>query len=152
MDAVTYPERKVVDFIMEHLVPLRVPSDAEPLSRDFNIKWTPTLVIVDENGKEHHRTVGFLPPEECIPSLLLGIAKTCFELDRFQEALKQLDTIISDHPASHAAPEAIYLRGVAAYKSTHDPRPLKQAYEQLQAKYPDGEWTKRALPYRLLPV
>ena len=113
--------------------------------------WTPTLVTLDIDGKEHHRTVGFLPPEEIIPSLLLGKAKVHFDHDEFQVALKSLEALLKDYPKSGAAPEAIFLRGVCGYKSTHNPKPLKEAYERLQKEYPESEWTKRALPYRLIP-
>jgi tetratricopeptide (TPR) repeat protein len=150
MDAVAYPNDSVVEFIQKHLIPLRVAFDAKPLSTNFNIKWTPTLIVLDENGKEHHRTVGFFSPEELIPSLLLGIAKSHFDLERFSEALSTLDKIIAEYPKSDSAPEAVYLRGVCKYKSTHKPQPLKEAYEQLQANYSSSEWTKRAYPYRLL--
>jgi hypothetical protein len=151
MDAVTYPKNEVVEFLNKAVIPLRIPSDAKPLADDFNLKWTPMLVVLDWNGKEHQRTVGFLPPEELIPSLLLGIAKTHFDLDQFGDAMVMLDKILSDHGGSGAAPEAVFLKGVCGYKSTHNPSPLKQAYEKLQATYPTSEWTKRALPYRLLP-
>jgi len=151
MDAVTYPKSEVVEFLNKIVVPVRIPSDAKPLADDFNLKWTPMLVVLDWNGREHQRTIGFLPPEELIPSILLGIAKTYFDLDQFGDAMAILDTIIADHVASAAAPEAVFLKGVCGYKSTHNPAPLKQAYEKLQATYPASEWTKRALPYRLLP-
>jgi len=151
MDAVTYPTESVVEFIAANVVPVRIPSDTEPLATEFRIKWTPTLIVLDWNGKEHSRTVGFMTPEELIPSILLGIAKTYYELDMFNEALADLDKVIEDYPQSDAAPEAIFYRGVCGYKSTHDPKPLKQAYEKLQAAYPQSEWAKRALPYRLLP-
>lgn len=150
MDAVTYPNEQVIEFIQKHLIPLRVAFDAQPLSTDFNLKWTPTLITLDADGKEHQRTVGFLSPEELIPSLLLGIAKSHFDRERFNEALSILETLLKDHSKSDSAPEAIYLRGVCKYKSTHNPKPLKEAYEQLQAKYPSSEWMKRAYPYRLL--
>ncbi len=150
MDAVTYPNDKVIEFIQKNMIPLRVAFDAKPLSTDFDVKWTPTLITLDANGKEHQRSVGFLPPEELIPSLLLGIAKSYFNRERFSEALSNLDQLLADYPKSDAAPEATYLRGVCRYKSTHDPKPLKGAYEQLQANYPSSEWTKRAYPYRLL--
>ncbi|MDD5244621.1 MAG: hypothetical protein PHU49_11460 [Syntrophorhabdaceae bacterium] len=151
MDAVTYPTESVVQFITESLIPLRIPSDSEPLATEFKIKWTPALIVLDWNGKEHSRTVGFLTPEEFIPSLLLGIAKTYYELDMFPEALANLEKVIQGYRQSAAMPEAIFYRGVCLYKSSHDPKPLKQAYEKLQADYPQSEWTKRALPYRLLP-
>ncbi|MBW1694879.1 MAG: tetratricopeptide repeat protein [Deltaproteobacteria bacterium] len=150
MDAVTYPDQEVVSFISENMIPLQVLFDAQPLSGDFNVKWTPTLVTLDTEGKEHHRTVGFLAPEELIPSLLLGMAKSYFETDRFGEALSNLERLLEKYSSSDSAAEALYLRGVCRYKSTHDPKPLKEAYEQLVVDYPTSEWTKRAYPYRLL--
>ncbi len=151
MDAVSYPEPKVIDFISNNVIPLRVSFDTEPLATDFNIKWTPTLITVDWNGKEHHRTVGFMPSEELIPSVLLGMAKTYYELDLFPAALQALEKIIKEYPASGAAPEALFFRGVCGYKNTHNPAPLKEAYEKLNAEYKNSEWAKRALPYRLIP-
>jgi hypothetical protein len=151
MDAVTYPKKEVIEFLNTTVIPVHIPFDAKPLADDFNLKWTPMLVVLDWNGKEHQRTIGFLPPEEFIPAILLGIAKTHFDLDQFDESMEILDTILSDHGGSSAAPEAVFLKGVCGYKSTHNPSPLKQAYEKLQATYPASEWTKRALPYRLLP-
>jgi len=150
MDAVTYPDARVIGFISENLIPLRVQFDAQPLSANFNVKWTPTLVTLDSQGKEHHRTVGFLSPEELIPSLLLGIAKSYFETDRFDEALQNFEKLLAKYPKSDSAPEAIYLQGVCRYKSTQDAKPLKEAYEKLSSEYPSSEWTRRAYPYRLL--
>ena len=145
-----YPETSVVNFIQQNMIPLRIQFDTQPYSTDFNIKWTPTLITLDTSGTEHHRTTGFLAAEELVPSLLLGIAKSHFDLEQFTEALAALETILKDHPKSDSAPEALYLRGVSQYKSTNDPKPLKTAYEQLKAEYPSSEWTKRAYPYSLL--
>ena len=150
MDAVTYPDAKVIRFITEKMIPLRVAFDAQPLSADFNIKWTPALITLDPDGNEHHRTVGFFAPQELIPSLLLGMGKSYFETDRFDEGTESLERMLREYPESGSAPEAIYLRGVCRYKSTQNPEPLKAAYEQLTAEYPSSEWTKRAYPYRLL--
>lgn len=150
MDTVSYPDKKVIEFINNSLISLRVRFDAQPMATDFNLKWTPTLIILDKAGKEHHRTVGFFPAEELIPSLLLGIAKVHFDLNEFKDALSRLEKILSDFHKSGSAPEAIYLKGVCLYKDTKNPKGLKEAYEQLQAKYPESEWTKRAYPYRLL--
>ena len=150
MDAVTYPQGKVIEFVQKHFIPLRVAFDAQPLATDFQIKWTPTLIILDAKGKEHHRSVGFLAPEELIPALMLGMAKTHFDQDQINEALAMLEKLLADYPKSDSTPEAIYLRGVCRYKSTHKAQPLKDAYEQLQAAYPSSEWAKRASPYRLL--
>ncbi len=150
MDAVTYPDTKVIQTVEKYAVPLRVLFDAQPISTDFNIKWTPTLITLDSEGKEHHRTVGFLAPEEFVPSLLLGIGKTHFEREQFGEALTSFEGLLTDYHESDSAAEGIYLCGVSKYKSTGDPSPLKETYEKLQAEYPSSEWTKRAYPYRLL--
>jgi hypothetical protein len=150
MGAVTFPDAKVIAFIKQNLIPVRLPHDHKPLAEQFQVKWTPALVTLDTEGKEHHRTVGFLSPEELIPSLLLGKAKIDFDHEDFAKALVSLEALLKDYPKSGAAPEAIFLRGVCGYKSTHTPKPLKEAYEKLAAEYRDSEWTKRAYPYRLL--
>jgi hypothetical protein len=150
MDAVTYPDAKVIDFVNTNLVAIRVKSDSKPLADDFNIKWTPTFIVLDPSGKEHNRTVGFMPPEEFIPSLLLGIAKTWFDADQFPESIQFLDRLLSEYPKSGSAPEAVFLRGVTGFKTAHDGSMLKAASERLEKEYPGSEWAKRAAPYQLL--
>lgn len=150
MDTVTYPENKVVRFIEENFIPLRLLFDSKPHSEKYNVKWTPTLITLSPEAQEHHRTVGFLGPEELIPSLLLGLGKYHFENDRFDEALARLEQLVDGYGQSGSVPEAIFLCGVCRYKRSHDPKPLKAAYEKLSAAFPDSEWTKRAYPYRLL--
>ncbi|MEW6112153.1 MAG: tetratricopeptide repeat protein [Thermodesulfobacteriota bacterium] len=150
MDAVTYPDKAVIGFISNHIIPLRVPYDHQPLAQEFKVHWTPTLVSLDLDGKEHHRTLGFLPPEELIPSLMLGIGKTYFDLGQFAEAIEILDKVVTEHARSDSAPQAIYFRGVAQYKHTHDPKKLRLAYDRLAADFPNDEWAKRARPYSLI--
>ncbi|OQX12548.1 MAG: hypothetical protein BWK76_17470 [Desulfobulbaceae bacterium A2] len=150
MDAVSYPDSGVVRLIEKHFIPLRIRSDSEPHPKRFNVTWTPTLITLSPEAQEHHRTVGFLGPDELIPSLLLGLGKYHFEHDRFDEALACLEQLMTEYGRSGSAPEAVFLSGVCRYKRSHDPKPLKAAYEQLNALFPDNQWTKRAFPYRLL--
>jgi hypothetical protein len=149
MGAVTYPDEKVADFVTRNMVPLQVEAD-KPLAVEFKVKWTPVIVVLDYFGKEHHRTVGYFPPEEFIPNLLLGMGKVDFDTEQFGDAIQHLDKLLAEYPKSGAAPEAIYLRGVCGYKGTHDARPLKDAYEKLKSEFPQSEWTMRAQPYSLL--
>ena len=150
MDAVSYPDKDVIEFISNFMIPLQISFDAQPLSQEFKVKWTPTLVTLDQDGIEHHRSVGFLSPEELIPSLMLGISKVYFDQNKFNEALESLRKIIEDYPKSDSTPEAIYLQAVSGYKSTEDPKQLKDGYELLKSGFPQSEWTKRAYPYSLL--
>jgi hypothetical protein len=146
MDADTYPDKDVTEFITDNIVPLRLLFGAMPLSKDFKVKWTPTLILLDTTGREHYRVVGFTTAEEIIPTLLLGIAKTYFELGQPDQAIRNLDKIISEYHKSDQAPEATYLRGVSLYKSTHDRNHLRQAYHKLRDGYPQTERAMRASP------
>ena len=150
MDAVTYPAKEVIDFTDTNLVPLLVAFDAQPHAADFNIKWTPTLITLGSDGREHHRTVGFLEADAFVANQILGIGKYHFDNDRFPEALACFEKIMAEYQGNDTIPEAIFLQGVARYKNSGDPQPLKEAYEKLNADYPDNEWAKRAYPYRLL--
>jgi hypothetical protein len=150
MDAVTYPDKRVINFVYQHFVTIRIPFDAEPYAFDFNVKWTPTVITLDAEGREHYRTLGFLAPEDYIPSLYLAIGKSSFDSENLDKALVYFDNLLTLFPRSDFAPEGIYLQGVSRFKSTHDPKPLREAYERLNTKYPASEWTKRAYPYRLI--
>ena len=150
MDAVTYPDEGVTNFIMEQTIPLRLPYDHEPYAEKFEIRWTPSLIILDSEGNEAYRSVGFVPPDELIPMLKLGEGKGHFAAGRYENAIDAFDFVIGQYPKSKAAAEAIYYRGVSRYKHTDNPKPLREAYDKLAAEYPDAEWTKKAYPYRLI--
>ena len=150
MEDVTFPDTAVSNFIIDRMIPLRAPVGSKSLAADFRGVWTPTLIILDYYGKEHQRMIGYIPPDEMVASLLLGIGKVGLENDQFNEAVLQLNTLLNGYPHSAAAPEAVYLRGVARYKSSHAANVLKDCYQQLLAEYPASEWTKRAQPFSLL--
>lgn len=138
-------------FINDRVIPLRIPSDHQPLATEYRVNWTPALLILDSNGKEHHRTIGFLDENQLVPALLLGSGNLHFNSNHYKEALQDYATLLQNHPHSDAAPEAIFQQGVSLFKSTHDPKPLRQAYELLDREYRESLWRNRAYPYRLIP-
>ena len=151
MDAVTYQNEAVIEFINQNVIPLRIASDQQATAEKFNIHLTPALLILDPNGKEHHpRTIGFLEAEELIASILLGIGKMRYDRSEFKEAINSFSKLLAKHPENDSAPEAAFLTGVSRFKSTHNPLALRETYEHLRRKYPRSSWTKRAYPYRLL--
>lgn len=150
MDTVTFQNNDVANYILEKMVPLRVPVSNNPLASEFRVAWTPTFVILDYYGKEYQRTVGFIPADEMVAQLILGIGKTGFANDQFNEAVLQFSTLLNGYPQSACAPEAVYWRAVARYKSSHSPAALKECYSQLSTQYPGSEWTRRAEPFALL--
>jgi len=150
MDAVTYPDEKVTDFIYNNFIPLRIAGNEEPYAADFMVNWTPRIIVLDSVGLSHQSTVGFLPPEDFIASLELGLAKADFDSHNLEGCKRRLSRILEGFPQSTSAAEAVFLLGVTSYKLSSQTGPLKEAYQTLQEKYPESEWTKRALPYRLL--
>lgn len=150
MDAVAFPDPAVIDFINDNLIPIRIPADDSELGSRFKVKWTPTLLIVNGDGVEQYRTLGFYPPEELIPSLLLGIGTAKFNLPDRPAACENFEKILAEYPASSLAPEAVYLNGVSRYIETQEVANLVGIYDRLTAEYPDSPWLTRADPYRLL--
>ena len=117
MDTVTYPDPKTVHFLNETLIPVRVNvSSQSDTAMEYQIKYTPTVVIVDGDGKEHYRAVGFLRSPEFIPAMLLGMARAQFNNERFQKSHECLARILTEYPASQVAGEAGLLKIACAKK------------------------------------
>jgi thioredoxin-related protein len=154
MNTGPYSNEKVQKFIMENFIPLKSQcfwDKPTELMQRFEIKWTPTLIVHDPEGKEHHRMVGYLPVDDLIAQLILGKGKIHFETDRLPEAIAQFQMVVDQCLNTGAAPEAVYWLGVAGYKQTHDAKFLRQIYDQLTAKYPQSEWARRAEAYSTIP-
>jgi hypothetical protein len=110
LDTVTYPDNRTVDFVTKYLVPLRVVTGAAPdWARRFTVQYTPTVITLDNEGNERHRTVGFLPPEEFIPSVMLGMAKIHRDRRQPVRARAMLEWLLLAYPRSRAAGEASQL-------------------------------------------
>lgn len=150
MDAVSYPQPSVIEFISKNLVPLQIPADNKDLGSKYSAKWTPLLLLLDAGGKEYYRTLGFFNPEELIASLLLGLGKASFDRADRPTAIPYFERILREFPKSGSAPEAIYLKGVAGYIETHEVNHLKELHQTLQREFPASTWAMRASPYGLL--
>lgn len=152
MGAVTYPNEGVARFVDLNFIPVQVEVSRKDLMEKYNVSWTPTILVLDADGREHYRSVGFLPPDVFIATLEVGKGRYYLDLEQYAEAQAMFEEVIERCPVPEVVPEAIFFRGVAAYKRTHDPKPLRAAYDTLTAKYPQNEWTRRAEPYKLIPA
>jgi len=150
MDAVAYIDPAVISFVNDTVVPLRLPASDKVLGSRYKVKWTPTLLILDGDGTEHYRTLGFYPPQQLIPSLLLGIGKAKFNLPDRVAAGAAFARVIDEYPHDSLAPEAVYLLGVTRYIESHEVTHLIALYDRLAAEYPESPWVTRATPYSLL--
>jgi hypothetical protein len=150
MDAVAYIDPEVIAFVNNNLIPLRLAAADPVLGPRYRVKWTPTLLILDADGVEQYRTLGFYPPGDLIPSLLLGMGKSCFNRPDRPAACRYFQLIMKDYSHNPLAAEALYLNGVSLYIETHDVGNLIGIYDRLEADYPESPWLTRAQPYSLL--
>ena len=144
-----YPDPKVVRYITEHLEPVRVhvrdqKDEYKRLSERYSAQWTPTILIVDSDGAERHRIEGFLPTDEFLSQVELGLAKVAFQRQNFAEAERLYRELVEKFPSTDAAPEALYWAGVSNYKGTGDGSALGATAKAFRERYQDTTWAKKA--------
>lgn len=131
--------------ISETFLPVRlhVKTHPEAMGR-FNVSWTPTVLILDSGGTERHRIEGFLPADEFLAQLSLGLGHEAFKNGRYPDAERWFRRVVEELGSTDAAAEAQYWAGVARYKATNDAGALKQTADAFQQRYADSVWAKKA--------
>jgi hypothetical protein len=129
-------------------IPLRINLEKQrPMFIQYRIAWTPTIALLDMEGREHYRFTGFFTPPEMSARILLDGTKSELFLERYDIAKGYLDAIFADYQGTFAMPEAIYYFGVLNYLSMHDQKSLRKGLDRLQKEFPTSEWTMKAKPY-----
>ena len=137
-------------FLSLNFVPVQLQSSNTAMMQKFAVSWTPTLIVLDADGREHYRSVGFFTPEDMIATFMAAKGRWALDTDQLAEARALFEEVISLYPDKDAAAEALFFLGVAKYKMSHDPKPLRETYDQLKARFPQSMWTKQADHYRLI--
>ena len=106
----------------------------------FDALWTPSVLILDSNGKERFRIEGYLPTDEFRAHLELALARVAFMSKNWADAERRYAEVLERHPNSKVAPEALYWKGVSHYKATNDHTVLGELPGQFQERYPDSIW------------
>jgi len=148
-----YPDERVVRLVTSEFIPIRVHvRDADNVyarvSERLNAHWTPTILILDEDGVERHRIEGFLPVDDFLAQLELGLAKTAFQRGAFEEAERRFREVVAEHPKSEPAAEALYWAGVSRYKGKGDAGALAETARAFTEHYTDSAWAKKASVWR----
>lgn len=140
-----YPDSKVESFISSTFIPVRfhVKENPEGFER-FGAQWTPTILLLDPDGKERHRIEGFLPADDFLAQLHLGLGHAAFGRQKFGEASKHFDEVVSSFPKTESAAEALYWAGVSRYKESNDGAHLKATADAFAKRYSDSAWAKKA--------
>jgi hypothetical protein len=152
-----YPDDRVARFIEDHFVPVRVhvrdqPQDFQRLGGRFNAHWTPTTLLLEPDGTERHRIEGFLPTEDFLAQLILGVGRAAFARQEWEKAERYFREVVDRFPNATAAAEAMYWAGVARYKRTNDVNALRETAESFGTRYQDSEWAKRASIWQPQPA
>ena len=110
----------------------------------FAVNWTPTILIVDGDGKELYRIEGFLPTEEFLGQLQLGFGHAQFKRGNYADAERRFRHVTENLSGTEAAAEAMYWAGVSRYKATNDASALKATADAFKDRYTDSNWAKKA--------
>jgi hypothetical protein len=113
------------------------------LSKRFRIPWTPTFVFLDGEGLEHHRFIGFLPPDEFAAQIHLAGARAAFNRGAWEESARRYAQIAEKFPETDAAPESVYWIGVCDFKRTKNVERIYEQGRETAKRYPNHIWGKK---------
>jgi TolA-binding protein len=144
-----YSNPRVAAFVNEHFVPVRVHvkeqrQQFQQLGQRFDAQWTPTTLIIDSAGNERHRIEGFLPLDDFLSQLALGLGRAAFASGDFAAAERTFRDVLNRYPESDAAAEALYWAGVSRYKGTGDANALRETARAFADRYQNTSWAKKA--------
>jgi hypothetical protein len=144
-----WPDERVVRLVRENFLPVRVhvrdQADAfQRLGTRYGVQWTPATLVLAPDGTERHRVEGFLPADDFLAQLSLGLGQVAFAQSQWADAERRLSVVADDFPDSDAAPEAMYWTGVAKYKGENDKATLSDTARKLSDRFPDSVWAKKA--------
>jgi hypothetical protein len=110
----------------------------------FNVRWTPTVLILGPDGNEGRRIEGFLPADELLGQIGLGLGFLAVNRKDWPTAREEFERVAKEFPDTAAGPEALYWSGVAKYSASHDATALKDLGRAFKERYTNTAWAKRA--------
>jgi outer membrane protein assembly factor BamD (BamD/ComL family) len=109
--------------------------------------WTPTVILLDSEGKERARIEGYLQYKDFVAGLENGLGRIAFVRKKYADAERWYNDVALRCPDSHAAPEAMYWRAVTRYKASNDHTELSKVAEELRRAHPKSIWASKAIPW-----
>ena len=138
-----YPDPRVASFVTENFVPIRAHvKENQAAFERFNAQWTPTILVADSKGTERHRIEGFLPAEDFLAQLRIGLAHAARLSGNFDDAEKRYRELASGN--DDVAAESLYWSGVSRYKATNDANALAETGKAFKERFTDSAWAKKA--------
>jgi TolA-binding protein len=110
----------------------------------FTVRWTPTVLILGPDGSEGRRIEGYLPADEMLAQIELGLGFLAVNRKDWSAARQEFERVERELPNTAGGPEALYWLGVANYSASHDASALKETARWFRDRYTDTAWAKRA--------
>jgi hypothetical protein len=144
-----WPDERVIRLATGTFLTARVhvqqqAADFKRFGARYGAQWTPTILLLDSEGGERHRIEGFLPAEDFLAQVTLGLGHLAFHAGQWSEAERHFHAVIGQFPGTEAAPEAQYWAGVSRYKATGDGAALAETALAFGQRYQDTSWAKKA--------
>lgn len=141
----TYPDHRVKTEIAERFVPVRLHLlEDRQHTRQFQVFWTPTILIGDRSGKIRYTSVNYLPPEEFLDILDIGEALVAMRWRDYDTAIRRLTSVDERRTDGPLNAEALYWLGITEYfRQGRSPAASHAVWDQLVARFPDSIWAKR---------
>ena len=138
-----YPAPAVAALVNENFVPVRVHVKENPKAwHRFGIRWTPTVMVAGPDGTEVRRVEGFLPEDDLLGQLELGLGYFAANRKDWPTAERWFRAA-SERQGTEAAAEGTYWEGVAQYSASHDHTVLSKLRRRVEERHPDTIWAKR---------
>ena len=109
----------------------------------FDVQWTPTILVMDANGKERHRVEGFLEAGPLLSQLRLGLGQAAMANQQWDDAERLFEEAATSGDAD-AGPEGAYWAGVTRYKRSGDAAALGDTHTRLSRDFAGSTWAKKA--------
>lgn len=136
---------EVSDFISRTFVPARAHvKEQQDVFERSGAQWTPTILVLDEDGKERHRIEGFLPKDDFLAQLRIGITHAARARLDWKDAEGRYRALAEPGSDGDVASESLYWAGVSRYKATGDAAALADTAADFQKRFPDSTWAKKA--------
>ena len=144
-----WPDERVTSLVNRQFLPARLhvkdhAAEFKRFGERYGAQWTPTILVLDPDGVERHRIEGFLPADDFLAQLGLGLGQLAFHGGRHADAERHFRVVLERHPASESAAEAQYWAGVSRYKATGDATALAETARAFEERYQTSSWAKKA--------
>lgn len=74
-----YPDARIESLIKNKFIPVKIHIKEPPKTFErFGAQWTPTMQILDPDSTKRHQIEGFLPADDFLSQLKLGLAHSAF--------------------------------------------------------------------------